>query len=120
MPNSSGEILSWSLALAVGVPVGRRSGVRLATTLVATITLIIFRSPLPVSTQFFSSVANFSHRRSAQIKKLIVRKLLRMPRARRPFWGPLAAIFGFCRRCGVAGGERVPPLELGWCSTNFC
>ena len=22
--------------------------------------------------------------------------------------------FGFCRRCGVAGGERVPPSLLGW------
>ena len=28
---------------------------------------------------FFSSVATFSHRRSARIKKLILRKLLRMP-----------------------------------------
>ena len=25
-------------------------------------------------------------------------------------WRP----FGFCRRCGVAGGERVPPSPLGW------
>ena len=25
-------------------------------------------------------------------------------------WWP----FGFCRRCGVAGGERVPPSPLGW------
>ena len=43
----------------------------------------------------------------------------------RPFWGPLAAILDFvgsaalqavrrCRRCGVAGGDRVPPLPLGW------
>ena len=22
--------------------------------------------------------------------------------------------FGFCRRCGVAGAERVPPSPLGW------
>ena len=22
--------------------------------------------------------------------------------------------FGFCRRCGVAGGEREPPAPLGW------
>ena len=22
--------------------------------------------------------------------------------------------FGFCRQCGVAGGERVPPSPLGW------
>ena len=29
------------------------------------------------------------------------------------FWPP-GGHFGFCRRCGVAGGERVPPLLLGW------
>ena len=22
--------------------------------------------------------------------------------------------FGFCSRCGVAGGEQVPPAPLGW------
>ena len=22
--------------------------------------------------------------------------------------------FGLSRRCGVAGGERVPPVQLGW------
>ena len=22
--------------------------------------------------------------------------------------------FGFCRQCGIAAGERVPPLPLGW------
>ena len=22
--------------------------------------------------------------------------------------------FGFCMRCSVAGGERVPPAPLGW------
>ena len=25
---------------------------------------------------------------------------------------------GFCRWCGVAGGERVPPARLGWYSYN--
>ena len=29
------------------------------------------------------------------------------------FWPP-GGHFGFCRRCGVAGGERVPPAPLGW------
>ena len=27
--------------------------------------------------------------------------------------------FGFCRRCGVAGGVRVPPAPLGWYSWVF-
>ena len=49
------------LARAVGVAVGRRSGERLATTIVATIFIIIF----------FFPVVNFSHRRSAQIKNFI-------------------------------------------------
>ena len=50
-------------------------------------------------------------------------------RPRRPFWGPLAAILDFaggaalqavrhCRRCGVAGSERVPPSPLGWYHRN--
>ena len=63
-----GQLLAW----ACSVPVGRRSGGRLATTLVATINVIIF--------SFFYSVVYFSHRRSAQIKKLFWRKLLRMPK----------------------------------------
>ena len=33
-------------------------------------------------------------------------------RPRLPFWGH----FGFCRRCGIAGGERVPLAPLGWYS----
>ena len=28
--------------------------------------------------------------------------------------GPTGGHFGFCRRCGVAGVERVPPAPLGW------
>ena len=28
--------------------------------------------------------------------------------------GPPGSHIGFCRRCGVAGGERVPPSPLGW------
>ena len=32
--------------------------------------------------------------------------------------GPTGGHFGFCRRCGVAGGEQVPPAPLGWYS-NF-
>ena len=67
----------------------------------------------------------FSHRRSARIKKLIYRKLLRMPknlggrhlsRPRQPFWGPLVAILDFA---GVADGERVPPAPLGWYYFHF-
>ena len=28
--------------------------------------------------------------------------------------GPPGGHFGFCRQCHVAGGDRVPPLPLGW------
>ena len=71
---------------------------------------------------------NHNHRRSAWRKKLILRKLPRMPKNLRvdtfpdpvghfgapwrPYW-ILQAVWR-CRRCGVAGGERVPPLPLGW------
>ena len=33
--------------------------------------------------------------------------------------GPPGGHFGFCRRCGVAGGERVPLAPLGWYSFPF-
>ena len=33
--------------------------------------------------------------------------------------GPPGGHLGFCRRCGVAGGERVPPLPLGWYSWDI-
>ena len=70
----------------------------------------------------FSSVATFSHRRSARIKKLIYQKLLRMPKNLGEDTSPdPVGHFGAqwqavrrCRRCGVAGGERVPPAPLGW------
>ena len=69
----------------------------------------------PIFSIFFFSVATFSHRRSAQIKKLIQWKLLRTQKKLgvdtftdpvrhfgapwRPFW-----ILQAVRRCGVAGG----------------
>ena len=54
------------LARAVGVPVSLCSGGQLATTLVATINIIIF-----FHFPFFFSVTSFSHRRSAWIEKLL-------------------------------------------------
>ena len=64
---------------------------------------------------FFFSVVYFSHRRSARIKKLIKRKLLKTSKnlVENTFPGSVSH-FGFSRRCGVAGGERVPPAPLGW------
>ena len=69
-----------------------------------------FFSPSP-----FFSVMTFSHRRSARIKKLIWRKLLRTPKnlGVHPFPDPVNH-FEFCRRCSVTGCERVPPSPLGW------
>ena len=55
------------LARAVGVAVGRCSGGRLATTLVDR----YFHHYFLFSFFFIFSVATFSHRRSARIKKLI-------------------------------------------------
>ena len=60
------EVEAGKLAGMVGIQVGRRSGGRLATTLVATINILIYFSP-PI----FSSVVYFSHRRNARIKKHI-------------------------------------------------
>ena len=97
----------------IGTSVSQYSGGRLATTLVATIDAI--------SPTFFFSVIYFSQRRSARIKKLILRKLIVgvgpknlgvciFPDPSAILWPPNGH-FGFCRRCGIAGGERVP---LGW------
>ena len=61
------------MARAVGVAVSR-----LATTLVATISAIIFFSFYPPS--FFPSPVTFSHRWRGRIKKLIERKLIRAPK----------------------------------------
>ena len=51
---------------------------------------------------------NFSHRKSARIKKLIEQKLTGVPKNHRPhqpFWGPLAAIFDF------AGGVALQAVS---------
>ena len=115
------------LARACGVPVGGRSGGRLATTLVATINVIIFFFSFLFSLFFFFSVVYFSHRRSARIKKLILRKLTGAPQnlGVDTFLDPVGH-FGAhwhavrrCRRCGVAGSERVPPAPLGWYFNRF-
>ena len=68
MPTARAKINTLILAEAIGVSVGRRSGGRLATALVVTINIIIFFH-FPIFFPF--SVATFSHRRSAEIKKLI-------------------------------------------------
>ena len=62
-----------TLLVSVGVAVGRRSGGRLATTLVER----YFHNSFLFFLHFFFifSVVYFSHRRSARIKKLILRKL---------------------------------------------
>ena len=59
-----------TLARAVGIPVGPRSGGRLVMTLMATKKSLFFYL-------FFPSVATFSH--SARIKKLILQKLTGEP-----------------------------------------
>ena len=56
---------TWSY---IGVPAGQHSGCRLATMLVATISIVIFFS---VFSPRFSSVVYFSHRRSARIKLIL-------------------------------------------------
>ena len=63
-PEATFELRFLFLARAVEVPVGWRSGSRLAMTLVATINDIL------LSIFSFFSVVYFSHRGSARIKKL--------------------------------------------------
>ena len=113
------------LAQAVGIPVSQRSGGRysggqLAPTLVATKIVFIYSFIFPFFR--FSSVATFSLRRSAWIKKHIYQKLMGAPKT---LWvvtfpdpinhfGAPSGDFGFFRRFGVAGSEHVPPAPLGW------
>ena len=80
------------LAQADGVPVGRRSGGRLATT-----------RPFLIEGVHRS------------------KKLFRKSWQERPenlgvdaFQDPPSCHFGFCRRCCVVGGERVPLAPLSW------
>ena len=105
-------LLRWSfLAQAVVVPVGRRSGSRLATTLVATKNDICFFTFF-----FFFPVVYFSHKECSNQETYLAKvdKSAQKPRDkhpsrhRRPFWGLLVAILDF------AGGERMPPAPLGW------
>ena len=79
------------------------------------------------SFHFFFSFATFSHRRSARIKKLIWQKWLEMANnlGLDPSSDPVGHFgatwghFGFCRQCGVAGGEWGPPAPLGWYFSCF-
>ena len=73
------------LTRAVSIQVGRRSGGRLAMTLVATISIITFFSflffppPSPFPPCFFFAVY-FSHRRNALFEKTGVQKLTEIPK----------------------------------------
>ena len=100
---------------------GRRSGGRLLAMTQWPLFSSVFSFFFPVFFPFFffsrfSSVATFSHRRSARIKKLIQQKLTGtqksrgrdLSRPRRPFWGPIVVILD------LAGGDRVPLPPLGW------
>ena len=126
------KILLCALRVHFGTSVrrssGRRSGGRLlANDIVATIFISLFFFPHCFFSPFFS-VTTFSHRRSTQIKKLFKQKLLRIPKYLGVdtfpdsvgHFGAPCGHFGFCRRCGVAGGERVPPSPLGWYFSRFC
>ena len=64
-------------AMAIFCMSGRRPCGQLATTSVATISIIIF---MFIFSRFFSSIVYFSHRRSARIKKLIYWKLTGAPK----------------------------------------
>ena len=98
-------IIQVELARAVGVAVGRRSGERLATTLVDR----YFHHYFPFSIFSIFSVATFSHRRSARIKKLIQRKLTEAPqnKGQTPFQTPSAILGPTGTRCDVAGGAAL-------------
>ena len=98
------------LARAIGVAVGRRQAVDWQRRQWTAIFTIIFHSIF-----HFFSVATFSHGRSAHMKKLIYQKLIGAPNnlGFNPFPDPVGH-FGTPCRCGVAGGERVPPAPLGW------
>ena len=78
------------MARAVGIPVTRRLGGRLATKNV----IILFFSLV-----FSPSIATFSHRRSTQTKKLIEQKLTGAPKNLGvdsvPILGLMTAIFDF-------------------------
>ena len=103
------------LARACGVPVGWRSGGRLAMTLVATKNNIILFSFIfsffsYLFSFLFSPVVYFSHRRSVWITKMYLAKVDEsalkprgrpLSRLRQPFWDPLAAILDF------AGGAAL-------------
>ena len=104
----------------MGVPVGRHSGSRPAMTSVATISDIIFFLFFPVS--FFLHCLLFSQRECSDQKTYLLnvdgspqkpkcRDLSKTPSA---ILGFPSSHFEFCRRCGVAGGERVSPAPLGW------
>ena len=72
------------LARACGVPVGRRSGGRLATTLVATISIVIFFQAVSNQKTYFVKVDH------------------------RPFWGPLGAIFYLAGCAGLQAVSKCP------------
>ena len=98
------------LARAVGVPVGRRSAGRQATTLVATKNVIIyfFSFFFPF---FFFSVATFSHRRSAGIK-IFSESCSERPITSSAILEPPGGHFGFCRWCGDAPGAARLVFDL--------
>ena len=85
-----------------------------ATFFISLFSALRFPSPLSIS------AVTYSHRRSARIKKLIQQKLFRTLKnlGETPFQTPSDILghpgshFGFCRRCGIAGGAAMQAVRL--------
>ena len=109
-------VLFWPKKAIFGTIVRRFSSRHSGGGLLAMMWWPLFLSVFPPPGFFLvSSVAIYSHRRSAPIKKLIQQKLLRTSKnlGVDTFPDPVGH-FGFGRWCSVAGSERVPPSPLGW------
>ena len=109
------------LAQAVNVPVGQRLGGRLAMMLVATTHNIIFQCFFscrfslfpPLSTFLIEGVPGseiFFSESWREHPETLGKPPFQTPSA---IFGPPSSHFGFWRRCGIAGGGRVPPEPLG-------
>ena len=90
--------------MSISVAVSCRSGSKLATTL--------------VDCYFQHSFLFLFSQKKCSDQKLIWQKFSerQIIQGQTPsaILGPPSVHFGFPRRCGIAGGERVPPSPLGW------
>ena len=94
--------------------IGKRINYKVLTSKVIEIVTILAQSAVLVSV----AVRRLTDNNILATISVIISGHLWAPGSRVTIFGPPGGCFGFCRQCGVVGGEQVATAPLSWCFHN--